>query len=122
MINDDTGRITDKDLLPVTRINFGAGSAPSSGSYTLAKLECYGRSSFEGIPKSCHDLRQAGHRSNGFYIVKASRQLEMIYCDMNHSFDGNTTYHPIILERPSQKIFEKKKKNSANFSIEYAKS
>ncbi|XP_046637841.1 uncharacterized protein LOC124316133 isoform X2 [Daphnia pulicaria] len=33
------------------------------------------------MPTSCWDLQQMGHKLSGFFLVKGSKKMEMIYCD-----------------------------------------
>ena len=81
------GFITDKEALPVTELHFGRNQlSGSSGKYTLGKLECSGRSTFNGIPRGCRDLYAIGHVLNGFYPVENGNKIDMIYCDFS-SFD-----------------------------------
>jgi hypothetical protein len=74
------GVITDKNVLPVTRLNFGRTQLEtSSGVHTLGRLVC--TLTFSGLPKSCQDLRLIGHTLNGFYSVMGSAKMESVYCD-----------------------------------------
>jgi hypothetical protein len=74
------GVITDKNVLPVTRLNFGQTQLEtSSGVHTLGQLVC--TATFSGLPKSCQDLRLIGHTLNGFYSVMGSAKMESVYCD-----------------------------------------
>jgi len=57
--------------------------AGSSGRYTLGKMECSGRSSFTGKPAGCQNLYEIGHVLNGFYPVKTTGKVEMVYCDFS---------------------------------------
>ncbi|XP_046645838.1 uncharacterized protein LOC124336182 [Daphnia pulicaria] len=76
----DDGVITDKNVLPVTRLNFGQTQLEtSSGVHTLGQLVC--TATFSGLPKSCQDLRLIGHTLNGFYSVMGSAKMESVYCD-----------------------------------------
>ena len=99
MIN--SGYITDKNLLPVTRLNFGRTlkTGPTT-RFTLGPFECSGRhqSNKNGIPTNCKDLFHLGYIHNGFYVVSNSDDadekeiyrfstkaitVKMIYCDFN---------------------------------------
>jgi len=99
MIN--SGYITDKNLLPVTRLYFGQTlkTGPTT-RFTLGPFECSGRhqSNKNGIPTNCKDLFHLGHIHNGFYVVSNSDDadgneidrysikamtIKMIYCDFN---------------------------------------
>ncbi|XP_046458942.1 uncharacterized protein LOC124205541 isoform X1 [Daphnia pulex] len=78
----DDGVITDKNVLPVTRLNFGRTQLEtSSGVHTLGRLVC--TLTFSGLPKSCQDLRLIGHTLNGFYSVMGSAKMESVYCDFS---------------------------------------
>nr|CAH0106935.1 unnamed protein product [Daphnia galeata] len=64
------GVITDKNVLPVTRLNFGRTQlATSSGVHTLGRFECSGSVALTGLPGSCEDLWLIGHTLNGIYSV-----------------------------------------------------
>ena len=76
------GIITDKNVLPVTRLNFGRTQlTTSSGVHTLGRFECSGSVSLTGLPTSCKDLWLIGHTLNGFYSVMGSAMMESVYCD-----------------------------------------
>lgn len=110
MLDDASGYITDKNLLPVTQLNFGRllESVPT-GRFTLGPYECSGRyqqSSAERIPTNCKDLFYLGHIHNGFYTVSdvvtpvenninptnLVTVVKMIYCDFEQlTFDERTT-------------------------------
>ena len=79
------GVITERNLLPVTSLNFGRTQAPvSSGKHTLGRLECSGKVILNGMPKSCKDLWRLGYSLVGLYLVQGdSGFVETVYCDMN---------------------------------------
>ena len=78
------GYITAKDLLPVSKVNFGrTHSKHSSGRFTLGKFECSGTQPFQGMPSSCEDLKRIGHHFSGLYTVKVNNKVQTIYCDMS---------------------------------------
>lgn len=83
LIKSFEGYITAKDILPVTKLNFGRTQV--SGKHTLGRLECSGRVSLSGKPTSCKDLFLMGHTLNGFYQVKGiganSNKIETVYCN-----------------------------------------
>ena len=90
------GFITDKEALPVTELHFGRNQlSGSSGRYTLGKLECSGRSTFNEIPIGCRDLYEIGHVLNGFYPVKNGNKIDMVYCDFS-SFDEGISFSLIL--------------------------
>ena len=86
------GYVTDKELLPVTKLNFGRIAIGSSGKHTLGKLECSGRTTLASMPTSCRDLFIAGNEISGFYMVKTSSRLRTVYCDLNKSPDDTGDY------------------------------
>ncbi len=80
------GIITDKNILPITRLNFGRTQlASSSGIHTLGRFECSGQVAISGMPRSCLDLWDRWHTSSGFYLVMGSTQVESVYCDFTKS-------------------------------------
>ena len=81
-----TGFITEKNLLPITRLNFGrTESSTSSGAYTLGRMSCSGQQVLDKKPSSCADLSLFGYTLSGFYTVSGteSQQLETVYCKFN---------------------------------------
>ena len=77
-----TGIITDKKILPITRLNFGRTLLTSSrGFHTLGRFECSGQVSVIGMPMSCKDLWLLGHTKSGLYSVMGTKQIESVYCD-----------------------------------------
>jgi len=82
LISIEKGYMADKEALPVTQLHFGRSSlAGSSGRYTLGKLECSGRSPFTGKPTGCRDLYEIGHVLNGYYPIKTTGKIGLVYCD-----------------------------------------
>ncbi len=84
--------ITAKNALPVSQLNFGRTSAPSTfGRYTLGRLECSGRDVDDRMPESCADLWKIGYKLNGFFDVKGDGELQSVYCDFSKTpgEDGN---------------------------------
>jgi hypothetical protein len=74
--------VTEKSLLPVTRLNFGRIAPGADGKHTLGKFECSGRTTLATKPTNCYDLFIAGNTITGFYTVKGSNtQLKTVYCD-----------------------------------------
>ncbi len=77
-----SGTITDKNILPITRLSFGRTLLESSsGIHTLGRFECTGQVAVNGIPKSCADLWRMGHTLSGLYSVMGTKQMESVYCD-----------------------------------------
>ncbi|EFX87112.1 hypothetical protein DAPPUDRAFT_312655 [Daphnia pulex] len=53
----DDGVIADKEVLPVTRLNYGRTQLEtSSGIHQLGRFECTGQVAVTGMPTSCEDL------------------------------------------------------------------
>ncbi|EFX61896.1 hypothetical protein DAPPUDRAFT_120794, partial [Daphnia pulex] len=78
----DYGVITDKEILPITRLNFGRTQLEtSSGVHTLGRFECTGQVTVTGMPKSCEDLWRKGHTLSGLYSVMGTAMIETVYCD-----------------------------------------
>ena len=76
------GVITDKSVLPITRLNFGRTILEnSSGVYALGRFECTGQVVINGMPSSCEDLWRIGHTLSGLYSVMGIAKVENIYCD-----------------------------------------
>ena len=76
------GVITNKNVLPVTKLNFGRTLLEtSSGIHTLGRFECTGTVPITGLPTSCKDLWVIGHTMNGFYSVMGPVKMESVYCD-----------------------------------------
>jgi hypothetical protein len=72
----------DKNILPVTRLNFGRTQlATSSGVHTLGRFICSGSVALTELPTSCEDLMLIGHTLNGFYSIKGAKMIESVYCD-----------------------------------------
>ncbi len=77
-----SGIITDKNILPITHLNFGRTILEGSiGLHTLGRLECTGQMVVNGMPKSCTDLWRIGHTLSGLFSVMGLRQIETGYCD-----------------------------------------
>ena len=76
------GIINDKEILPITRLNFGrTQQSYSSGIHTLGRFECTGQVAVTGMPTSCEDLWRIGHTLSGLYSVKGVQMVESTYCD-----------------------------------------
>ena len=74
------GIVTDKNILPVTRLNFGRTQL-ATGLHTLGQFKCSGQVAVVGKPKSCADLWRIGHTLSGFYSVMGEDKVESVYCD-----------------------------------------
>lgn len=79
----DVGILLEKDLLPVTKLNFGRTIAPTSiNRHTLGRFECNGKVVLNGMPTSCQDLWRIGYILSGIYSIKgSSNKVETVYCD-----------------------------------------
>ncbi len=42
------------------------------------------------MPSSCSDLQRIGHKLSGFFSVKGSKNMEMIYCNFFSNQNGTT--------------------------------
>ncbi|EFX89078.1 hypothetical protein DAPPUDRAFT_310805 [Daphnia pulex] len=106
----DIGVITDKNILPITRLNFGRTQLESSsGVHTLGKFECSGQVAVNGIPKSCEDLWRIGHFLSGMYSVMGVTMVESVYCDFT-KLPNDTGFQTWI-------GFEDVKSSSVNFYV-----
>ncbi len=45
------------------------------------------------MPTSCWDLEQMGHKLSGFFSVKGSKKMEMIYCNFLANQNGTTCFN-----------------------------
>lgn len=78
----DSGVIRAKEILPVTRLNFGRAQLDtSSGVHTLGRFECSGQVSESGMTSSCQDLWRKGHTLSGLYSIMGMAMIETVYCD-----------------------------------------
>jgi hypothetical protein len=79
-----TGVITRKEILPISRLNFGRTQLDtSSGVHTLGRFECSGQVAVTGMPRSCEDIWRIGHTLSGLYSVIGNQMVESVYCDLN---------------------------------------
>ena len=96
------GYITNRTLLPITKIHFGRTfSSMSSGRHTIGPLECSGNLPFQGLPSSCEDLKRIGHTLSGFYSIKHKKSLGQVYCDMSKlpGDRGNCLFAHFLISR-----------------------
>jgi hypothetical protein len=73
--------LTDKDLLPVTALNFGRIPTSSSGKYQLGTFNCLGQLKIPTIPSSCRELQLIGHQLNGLYLINSTDRIDTVYCN-----------------------------------------
>ncbi|XP_046461282.1 uncharacterized protein LOC124207727 isoform X1 [Daphnia pulex] len=92
----DNGIISNKNLLPVTSLNFGRTQLESSsGVHTLGPFECSGQVAITGIPSSCEDLWRGGHTLSGLYSVMGATKVETVFCDFA-KLPGDTDFQKWI--------------------------
>ena len=108
----DEGYITDKNILPVSQLNFGRNvKSGQTSRFTLGPFECTGSSkpnSNQFLPTDCKDLFLLGHIHNGFYTVSAASgtKINNIYCDFTQLFDSKQETTPIIIPQGSSQEFK----------------
>lgn len=101
--------ITDKNVLPITRLNFGRTVLEnSSGMHTLGRFECTGQVAVQGMPSSCQDLWLIGHTLSGLYSVMGAAIVENVYCNFTKlpsdpGMNQIEFYHFLFLIRPELK-------------------
>jgi hypothetical protein len=44
------------------------------------------------MPTSCDDLQRMGHKLSGFFSVKGSKKMEMVYCDFYPNKNGTASF------------------------------
>ena len=49
------------------------------------------------MPTSCSDLQRMGHKLSGFFSVKGSKKMEMVYCDFSPNQNGMTLTDEILI-------------------------
>ncbi|XP_046633631.1 contactin-associated protein-like 2 isoform X2 [Daphnia pulicaria] len=92
----DSGIISNKNLLPVTRLNFGRTPLESSsGIHTLGPFECSGQVAVTGMPSSCEDLWRVGHTLSGLYSIMGATKVETVFCDFA-KLPGDTDFQKWI--------------------------
>jgi hypothetical protein len=45
------------------------------------------------MPTSCADLQRMGNKLGGFFLVKGSKKMEMIYCNFFANKNGATCFN-----------------------------
>jgi hypothetical protein len=97
-----SGAIRNKNILPITRLNFGlTKSLTSSGIHKLGRLTCSGFSrsrrnipehslkppgqvdgtAIAKLPTSCGDVKKMGYTLSGFFFIKGPKMMESVYCN-----------------------------------------
>ena len=95
---NESGVITDKEILPITRLNFGRTQFEiSSGVHTLGRFQCSGQVTISGIAKSCEDLWRIGHSLNGVYFIVGSAMMESVYCDFTKLPDDAGNLYRLLI-------------------------
>ena len=49
------------------------------------------------MPTSCSDLQRMGHKLSGFFSVKGSKKMEMVYCQFYPNKNGTTSFYYILV-------------------------
>jgi len=89
----DSGKITNKNLLPITGLRF-SNTKHEGGRHKLGRFECSGLQEIttaNGRPQSCEDLWRLGQTINDLYFFEVVRptpadlKLEVYYCDFQAS-------------------------------------
>lgn len=73
--------MSDKSVLPVTRLNFG-GTQNAAAVHTLGRFECSGKETVSGMPRSCLDLWRIGHILSGLHSVMGTNMVQSVYCNL----------------------------------------
>jgi len=85
--NSDTGRITNKNSLPIKGFYYGGFfSEHQAARVTIGKLRCSGRSKEStALVSTCSSLKKSGLSSNGFYLTKdsAEEDVSVNYCQLS---------------------------------------
>jgi hypothetical protein len=48
------------------------------------------------MPSSCADMERMGQKVNGFFLVKGSKKMELIYCNFFANQNGTTSFNFIF--------------------------
>jgi len=85
--NSDSGRITNKNSLPIKGFYYGGFfSEHQAARVTIGKLKCSGQSKDStALVSTCSSLKKSGLSSNGFYLTKDSAEDEVSvnYCQLS---------------------------------------
>jgi len=85
--NSDSGRITNKNSLPIKGFYYGGFfSEHQAGRITIGKLKCSGQSTDStDLVSTCSSLKKSGLSSNGFYLTKDSAEddVSVNYCQLS---------------------------------------
>jgi len=85
--NSDSGRITNKNSLPIKGFFYGGFfSEHQAARVTIGKLKCSGQSKDStALVSTCSSLKKSGLSSNGFYLTKdsAEEDVSVNYCQLS---------------------------------------
>merc|ERR1719402_805840 len=86
--NQDSGKITNKDHLPIKSFSYGGFiSNQQKAKITVGNLRCtgHGTTSVSSLTSSCSSLKKDGATVSGFYMTKPTRDsdLQVSYCRMD---------------------------------------
>ena len=83
------GVITDKNILPITRLNFGGTTENSTSQHTLGRFECMGQVAVDEMPTSSEDLWRIERNLGGLYsAVMEADPSDKFDCDFQ-KFQNN---------------------------------
>merc|ERR1719414_97700 len=81
----DTGTITNKTALPITKVSLGGlAYETQTSSFHLGKLKCFGKSDVNEVD-SCGALKKLGEMRSGYYnIMKLNdAATSLVFCNMS---------------------------------------
>merc|ERR1712055_140365 len=85
--NSDSGRITNKNSLPIKGFHYGGFfNEHQAARVTIGKLKCSGQSKDStDLVSTCSSLKKSGLSSNGFYLTKdsAEEDVSVNYCQLS---------------------------------------
>ncbi|EFX76551.1 Cntnap2 protein [Daphnia pulex] len=98
-IGNDHGQgvITDKNILPITRLNFGGTlTANSTSQHTLGRFECTGQVAVDEMPTSSGDHWRMEHKLNGLRsAIMGTDASDKFDCDFK-TFQNNADFKKFI--------------------------
>ncbi|XP_046637878.1 interaptin-like isoform X1 [Daphnia pulicaria] len=74
---------TTKTILASTRTELNSTKSAVADLATKSNVQTSEIVDIGKMPTSCADLQQIGHKLSGFFSVKGSKKMEMIYCNFN---------------------------------------
>merc|ERR1712018_309723 len=81
----DSGTITNKTALPITKISLGGlAYETQSASFNLGKLKCFGEEIVSNLD-TCGSLKKVGEMKSGYYnIMKPGDEAtSLVFCNMS---------------------------------------